>query len=368
MKRFLLIILCFVVISAISCTNKTGRIEEVKINILENAVSSPSPEDTVSTTPLPPLNPTPSVPAERLSLTTGLPSEAEYKPVGVMIENHASARPQIGIQAADIVYEAVVEGKITRFFCLFNDNMPKVVGPVRSVRLYYIFIQKEWDSILVHYGGPSVPGKKSYVYGNNTDYIKIRVDGLKGKYNKYFWRDKRRPSVHSVCTDLTKVQALYNYTPNERKSWLFDKNIDYQTSKGFVTKVYVPFSAEKTYAWYKYNREKDVLIRYIGKNEFKDAATKKPVEVKNLIIQYVKYKYLGEGKGRKYIDMTGSGKAEYIIGGKHIKGAWERKDLNSRTVFKNDAGLEIVFKPGNTWVEVHPHDAAITVEYEDASA
>ena len=276
-----------------------------------------------------------------------------------MIENAPAARPQTGLQAADIVYEALAEGGITRFFCLFNDNMPEIAGPVRSLRIYYMMIQKEWDSILVHFGGPSTSGEAN-IYGKNSDYIKIRINGLKGG-SKYFWRVGSK-GVHDVRTNLKTIQALYNYTPKERTPWQFDANTAYAPSDATVTKVMVPFAGNDNYVWYVYDKAKDVLVRYMSKKEFTDAATKKPIEVKNLIVQYVKYRSLNEGKGRQGITQTGTGEAEYIIGGKHIKGTWERKDLESQTIYKDETGKEIVLRPGNTWVAFHPADVKIKVE------
>ena len=89
-----------------------------------------------------------SDPTVYYSPTTGTAYDAppEYKPMSVMIENQSQARPQTGLQQADIIYEAMAEGDITRFMCIFNDQKPSVAGPIRSARLYYINVQKEWDS------------------------------------------------------------------------------------------------------------------------------------------------------------------------------------------------------------------------------
>lgn len=355
MKKILsfLLVCIFIVLSACSAQPTPSPSPTLSLSATPSVSVAPSPSVTAPETPSPSPSPV------KVSFTTGLASEAEYKPVGVMIENAPGARPQTNLQKADVVYEALAEGDITRFFCIFNDNMPEIVGPVRSLRIYYMNIHKEWDSILVHYGGSSTPGLESYVYGKSSDYIKIRVDGLKGKYNQYFWRVDSK-GVHDVRTDLTKVQKLYNYTPNPRKPWQFDADINYANALP-VTKIMVPFTNAENFVWYSYDSAKDMLIRYMGKDEFKDAVTKSAIEVKNLIIQYCKYKSLHDNKGRKNIVLTGTGEAEFIIGGKLVKGTWERKDLNSQTFFYDQNGMEIVFKPGNTWVEVHPNTIKVKI-------
>lgn len=340
--------------------------------VLETSSDSATP----SPSPSPSETPTSSSPQKKVSFTTGLPFEGEYKPVGVMIENSAAARPQTGLQAADIVYEAVAEGGITRFFCIFNDNLPELVGPVRSLRIYYLMIQKEWDSIIVHWGGPHNGGDAD-VYGKASNHLKVRVDGLKGirvdgkktgtKLKQYVWRASGG-GVHDCRANVKNIQTLYNYTPKERAPWLFDASTAYAPNDAAVSKVLLPFAHNENYCWYVYDKQKDVLVRYMDKKEFTDAATKKPVEVKNLIVQYVNYFSLNEGKGRQGIGQTGTGEAEFIIGGKHIKGTWERKDFDSQTTYKDETGKEIVLRPGNTWVAIHPANKKIKIQYEGKTA
>ena len=80
----------------------------------------------------------------KLSYTTGLPTEAPYQPVMVVIENSTDARPHTGLQTADVVYEVPVEGDITRFIAVFQDDVPTGVMPVRSGRAPFLCIQAEW--------------------------------------------------------------------------------------------------------------------------------------------------------------------------------------------------------------------------------
>ena len=137
----------------------------------------------------------------------------DYTPVAVMIENSAAGRPQYGLQVANIVYEAPVEGSITRFMAIFNDVIPTRVEPVRSARIYYIKMQQPYDCAFVHYGGPSDPGFQSYIYDEDAAHLKIRVDGIKGRWSSYFVRDNQRAKSHDAICDLTKVVALYDYQP-----------------------------------------------------------------------------------------------------------------------------------------------------------
>jgi hypothetical protein len=289
------------------------------------------------------------------SYTSGIPVEqlGEYKPVGVMIENAPAARPQHGLQAADIVYEAPVEG-CTRFFCIYNDTLPEKVGPVRSTRLYYVRMQQEWDCAFVHFGGPQ--SGKSNVYVSSSDHIKTRIDFIKGAYNDYYWRDNKKSAPHNAYTDVPKCQTLMR---EDAKIRTFQYSDTLQYSGNSFTDIVLPFySGEVTY---KYNSEKDVLERYMGNKAFIDAATGEVVSVKNLIVQYNNFTHGNEAKGRWLCELVGNGKADFFIGGQHIEGTWERESYDAPTIYKDKTGNELVLQPGNTWIAVHPDNKTITV-------
>ncbi len=311
------------------------------------------------------------------SPTTGMAYDTppEYKPISVMVENQAQARPQTALQQADIIYEAMAEGDITRFMCIFNDQKPTVVGPVRSARLYYINMQKEWDSPLVHYGGPDDSKSPSYIYGESTKYIKVRVDGVKGTYSKYFWRDKSRSAPHNVYTNLVKIQdELYDYTPNNRIHFSFSDNPGY--SGDTVDTVSLPYVTDKeNFVTFQYDSAKDKFFRFEKGKAFevrtvsedengKQSTVTEPLSVQNLIVQYAQtYVRKNDGGGRRMVEMVGEGKCEYFIGGKYISGYWERESLDDSTQYYADNGLPIILKPGNTFIAVHPDNKEIGITY-----
>ena len=129
----------------------------------------------------------------------------KHRPLGIMIENHQESRPQSGLDSADIVYEAVAEGGITRFLSIFYCQDAGIVGPVRSARTYFLdFISEYGDSPLyTHVGGANTPGPANAL-GQIEDY------GWQG-YNDInqfsvgfptFWRDYERLG-HPVATEHT---------------------------------------------------------------------------------------------------------------------------------------------------------------------
>ena len=321
------------------------------------STTEPTPVPTPISTPIPTTEIVIEVEPVLASYTTGFPIDerTEYKPIGVVIENSAAARPQNGLQSADIVYEAPVEG-CTRFFCIYNDTLPENVGPVRSARIYFIKIQQEWDCAFAHFGGPE--SGEANVYLASSEHIKTRINFIKGTYNDYYWRISSRNKPHNAYTNVKKCQELME---EEAKVRTFNFDSDFEYEGRAISSVVLPFySGEVTY---RYNASKDLLLRYMGKKEFIDADTKKAVEVQNLIVQYNHFYHGNEAKGRWLCDLVGSGKADFFIGGKHIKGTWERADYDKPTIYKDSKGNEIVLQPGNTWIASHPDDKEITINY-----
>ncbi len=345
--------------------------EELPLPIVSASVAV-SPEESKS------LSPSPSETSAPLyvSRTTGLPYTEEplYHPMMVIIENSSYARPQTGLMQADVIYEAPVEATITRFICLFNDTLPTVAGPVRSARIYLLHIQKEWDAVLIHFGGANTPGVESYVYGSNTSYIKVRVDGLKGKYDKYFWRSTDRSAPHNVYTDLPYIEEkLYDYTPNERAGWLF--SADAGATGEPVRRVGIPYLTSNTSnVEFVYDEEQNRFCRYENGEPFmtytvtenadgtQSTATEQ-VCVRNLIVQYAKSYLIPDDGGRRMVVLTGTGRCEYFINGRHQSGYWERDSLDDPTIYYTDNGEEVVFSPGNTWVALQPDSKEIEIEY-----
>lgn len=349
MKRFIAFILAVAAAAVLTSCNAEKDTATPSAEPTQTYVSTPSPTETI--TPEPTLSP---MPQQKLSYTTGLPFEGEYKPVIAVIENSRPARPQTGLQAADVVYEVPVEGGITRLVCVFSDNVPSEIMPVRSCRVPFLYIQHEWDAVFMHYGGS---GKSSSdrdepysVYGHKLyKQIKYHVDGLSG-YAKYYKRVKGKKTPHNVMGFPDRAQKLYDYEP-EPIGWLFDADAAYAGEDVLSVDLKL-CSNDKNYVSYDYDGTNDIYLRSMNGKTFTSAETKQQVGVKNVIVLYSTYKK--SVSGIKLWNLVGSGKADFYIGGKRIKGSWERKSEDDKTVFYDDRGEQIVLRPGNTWIHLSP--------------
>lgn len=309
--------------------------------------------------------------ASLLSPTTGLPGNTEYRPVQVQIDNEVTGRPQYGIQAADIVYEAMIEGEDTRLSAIYNDTLPEKVGPVRSSKVYFQMIQNEWDSIFIHDGGPYVANfPESYIYSDeNGGDMKMRIDATRRQDDNIVWH----PDVYTAFANVQAAEEKYNYPRTRRDpAFKFNANANYAKYPE-ITIIDIPFISAQNHVEYRYDKSADKFIRYCDGQPFLDAGTQKAVEVRNVIVQYVTDTPLsGENqstipdfKSLIQLGMVGSGKAEFFIGGKYMKGTWEKADRNAGTVYKLEDGSGLVLKPGNTWIELQPDSKSAAVTLTD---
>ncbi|MEO5949287.1 MAG: DUF3048 domain-containing protein, partial [Candidatus Saccharimonas sp.] len=119
---------------------------------------------------------------------------------GIMIENSPDARPQSGLKDAGIIYEAVAEGGITRFLAIYQEAKPQLIGPVRSVRMYYVDWIAAYNASIAHIGG-SAAALKEVRNGSYRD-----IDQF---FNApYYWRATDRYAPHNVYTSFAKLDAL----------------------------------------------------------------------------------------------------------------------------------------------------------------
>jgi hypothetical protein len=289
------------------------------------------------------------------STTTGFDFEGDYKPVMAVIENSTAARPQLGLQTADVVYEVMVEGSTTRFVSVFSDKVPEQILPVRSGRVPFLYIQQEWDGLFMHFGasGHGVANPADYTFFGNKLYkdIKIDLDGLTGNKDGIFKRVNTAPAPHNVMANPLLAQKLYDYQPKPL-DWKFDATVFYPGES--VTAIDLPFTTSNgKYVSYTYDFDKGVYFRSMSGVPFIAAETKKQLEVKNVIVQYTSY----STKGGVYKDwvLVGSGRADFYTGGMYVQGSWSKESPTAQTIFKDAEGNQIVLKPGNTWIHIHPN-------------
>lgn len=279
------------------------------------------------------------------------------RPLAVMIENSPAARPQTGLDKADLVYEMLAEGAITRFMVVFMHSEAGVLGPVRSARPYFITRALDYNAIYVYCGGSEAA--KQMV---RTEHI-AALDEF-GIGRQAFWRSKYRKAPHNLYTDTEKLRLAaakkgYEDSP-EITPFVFLAEGE-KSDGGFESAgptINYPKAFSK--AAFKYEPATNLYLRFTGGLPHLDGASGKQLTVRNIIVQYVNTKTIDD-VGRLSMKMSGAGRALLFSGGRVYEGRWDKSDLRARTVFTDENGDEFKLNPGRTWISVVP--LATKVEY-----
>lgn len=290
-------------------------------------------------------------------LLTGLPDldEADQRPVAVMIDNHIGARPQSGISRADIVYEILAEGSITRYMAIFQSDLPEHIGPVRSARPYFISKALEFDAMYVHVGG-SMQALTDIKQLNMAD-----VDGMSSSAST-FWRESHKRIPHNMYTSGEEINKWAN-----KKGYRSNYTVDFMSFNPIFIDIEGDQALEMAFTYkqptnsdtvgytssYVYDEEGKVYTRYVNGEVHVDENDQTPITCTNVLVQFAKTRVI-DNEGRREITLSGSGKGKYYTGGKVIDVTWEKYDRRAETVFYTTDGQEIMLNPGKTWIQVVP--------------
>ncbi len=300
----------------------------------------------------------------------------QHRPLGVMIENSLDARPQSGISSADVVYEAVAEGGITRFLVVFYCQDAGIVGPVRSARTYFLdFISEYADNPLyAHVGGANTSGPADAL-GQIDGYGWTGYNDL----NQFsigfptYWRDYERLG-HTVATehtmysttsklwDVGKSRKLTN-VDKDGASW--DANFvpyifkdDAQASSRSKSQV-ISFNFSGGYTDYSVKWNYDPITntykRTNGGNAHLDKDTGKQLAAKNVVILFMNESHANDGytdNEHMLYGTKGTGKAEIFMDGQETVGTWSKKSRTARLMIKDNNGQQVKFDRGLIWFDV----------------
>ena len=283
------------------------------------------------------------------------------RPIAVMIDNHKGALPQGGLNNAYMVYEIIVEGGESRLMALFKGKDLEKIGPVRSARHYFLDYALENDAIYVHFGwSPQA----------ESDISDLGVNNINGIFESEtsFWRTRDKSAPHNVATSTEKILEIAE-TKGYRQTSTKESVLNYVTEEvnlenGIIANtVEIPYS-ESNEARYEYNPETQRYQRFSKGIEETDWTTGENVTTKNIIITFARNTTLndGENKGRQTLHNVGELEGYYITNGKAIQITCEKSTRSAQTVYKDLEGNEIEVNDGNTYVQICPINADVTIQ------
>lgn len=299
----------------------------------------------------------------------------DRRPLAVMVNNHILARPQSGINSADIVFEAVAEGGITRLMPIFYANDAKKVGSVRSARVHYIDLAAEFYAWYAHWGGAYAPtksdGTKDYTetnpkadaYQHINDVSLASLDQMWLGASAYY--KENNPNIPTEHQGFSSTQALWREGPNKYpeegwtkfvkfRTWKF-KNDANPSDRGYITDIKFNFWDDPNFeVIWKYDKNTNSYTRYQGGVKIIDALDNKDTIAKDVIVQFTKETSAEDKKNHLLYDIVGSGTAKVFMDGKVINTTWSKKAIRERTLYFDESGNEISFNRGQIWVEIVP--------------
>lgn len=279
--------------------------------------------------------------------------------LAIVIDNVGDAVPQTGLNEAMLVYEAYVEGGLTRMLAIYKNANIDTIGPTRSARPVFIDYALENDSIFIHYGG------SERALNDVEDLNMDNANGILSPAN-VFWRTSEKKAPHNA---LTNTERIWEYADKQgyRKTTTERNVLNYVTEAVTLDEgtaantVDIPYSGAKLK--YEYNPETGLYERYEKGTLSKDWLTGETITTKNIIITIAENYTTSEenGYGRQEIENIGNLDGYYITNGKAIKIKCEKKTRAGRTVYKDLEGNEIEVNDGNTYIQIIPPSMNLTI-------
>jgi len=305
-----------------------------------------------------------------LNPLTGLPMDESFfgrRPLAISLSNSAPALPMNGISNADIVYEVLVEGGITRMLALYQDfTNAGLTGSIRSARHYTVSIAESYDAIFVSAGG------SPQAYEEIESRGIAHLDEVAGNHSEMFYRDVNRirgrtvERYHSaVTTGALVTRWLPSYgirmMHNERHTnALFFVDDGTPPGGGNAQEVVVRFAAGNT-STFSYNNERRIYHMHQPSGIFIDENDNSQPAFTNLLILKTSVAPIpGDGAGRLEIITTGSGTGYFACGGRFIEINWFRANKSSPFVYMLRDGSVLTLGRGNTYIGIIPTEMNVT--------
>lgn len=292
---------------------------------------------------------------------------ATRRPVAVMINNIKFAIPQSGIGQADVIYETLAEGNITRLLAVFQDFNAEKIGPMRSARHYYLNFAFDHDAIYVHYGqSPQADTAIRELKPSN-------INGLSYLDKILAWRDPERLKKkgmyeHSLYTNAERIMKAWDTVKHAKElkdDWrpmLTFAEAEWTPRGEMANSVLLPFAKDLVNEFH-FDTDSKLYKRVQFNKPHIDELTNEQLTTKNIIVQYTKITHIPNDKeGRRDMELVGEGKGVYISNGYAIPINWSKKDVRIPTEYRTEKGQRLKLNKGKTWIIVFPNNKAIDLK------
>jgi hypothetical protein len=266
----------------------------------------------------------------------------------IMIENSPDARPQSGLKDSGVVFEAIAEGGITRFLVLYQEQKPQLIGPVRSVRMYYVDWLAAFNASVAHIGGSAA----ALAEVRNGSYRDIDQFFNAASY----WRATDRYAPHNVYTSFEKLDALNaskGYTSSTFTG--FTRKDSDKASIAAGTAVQVVISSALFNSSYAYNATTNTYDRSQAGAPHTDRESGQISPRVVIVIKATQSTVLEDGY-RQQISTIGTGAATIFQDGTVQEVTWSKASKTDQITFTDVEGKDVPLARGQTWITAVPSD------------
>lgn len=293
---------------------------------------------------------------EKSYLFAGWKDKPRQRALAVIIDNAEKARPQAGLETADVVIEFPVEGGLTRFLAIICRDDMDLIGPIRSARPYTIDLAKEYKGILIHAGGSkealNILGKE------NLEHFDEINGGI--QVASSFWRIPERDKPHNLFTSSDVLRHTINnlnIIPSSLPPLRPVVSLEGEIKGEKIEDINIFYAHKSSMVRFAFDEEQRVFLRYSEDNKPHLTYLGEQLMAANVIVQVVPYRYT-DGDGHLQIIMHGEGDAFIFRDGKVLQGYWKKKP-GEFTHFTDKQGNIVPLMEGPTWIAVVPRGTRI---------
>lgn len=281
----------------------------------------------------------------------------DLPPIAVMIDNSPEALPQYGLDRADLVYEAFVEGGLTRLMAVYWRRDADVVAPVRSARTPFVIWADELGALYAH-AGSAVTANAANAAGQIDQWGVADLEAFAPGPDRAFYRQDDRYAPHNLATGTIALRqaaaALALGHPRSLAPWPFKEDFTGTADAPLVGGLEVDFQenryAERVIQWH-WDRATNSYLRFQGGGPAVDAASKAQLRFKTIVVMRVPWEVV-DFAGHVVLEQTGQGQATIFLDGRAVEATWRKPDRAGRTRFFTATGAEVAFNRGPVFLEV----------------
>ncbi|MFN4002926.1 DUF3048 domain-containing protein [Microcella sp.] len=269
------------------------------------------------------------------------------------VDNHPSARPQVGLDRTDIVFEELVEGGLTRYVAVWHSDVPSVIGPVRSIRPMDPEIISPLGGIVAYSGG-----QQRFVQLMLAAPVYNAIHGQSDTAST-FYRGDNAPAPHNVLVKAPQLISQHLDLAAPRQQFAFAESLAAAsaTKEGRPTSaISLVFGSSSAPVW-KWGEKTQRWVRFMTGGERDMAASGEQLSADNVVVLRVPVQVISSIPTTKLI---GSGEAWVSSGGATIKATWSKRSLAAPIRLLDANGVAVRLAPGNTWVELVPLAGSVT--------